>query len=78
VSFLNVQGACTAGYLLHRKRPVRIISTESTTFENKFWVWSEYITEHLSGLYVKLLGTESLMTSLRDNIKVLEIKFRFW
>jgi len=49
----------------HRKWPVRITSAESKTFKNKFCVWSEYITEHLSGLYVKLLGTENLLTSLR-------------
>jgi len=77
VDFRNVQGACTAGYFWHRKWPVRITSAESKMFVNKFWVWPEYITEHLSGLCVKLLGTENLMTSLRDSIKVLQIKLRF-
>jgi hypothetical protein len=31
----------------------------------------EFLRSHLSGLYVKLLETENLMTSLRDNIRVL-------
>jgi hypothetical protein len=39
------------------------------SLKTKFWLWSEYITEHLNGLNVKLLGTKNLMASLRDNIK---------
>jgi hypothetical protein len=69
VEFCSIQGARKAGGLWHRKWPVRITSAESETFENKFWLWSEYITEHPNGFNVKLLGTKNLMASLRDNIK---------
>jgi hypothetical protein len=68
-TFFYIRGACKDGGLWHRKWPVRINSAESKKFENKFWLWSEYITEHLNGLNVKLLGTKNLMASLRDNIK---------
>jgi hypothetical protein len=58
--------------------PVGNKSTESRTFENKFFVWSENIAKHLSGLNMKLLGKKEFndavlwqYKSFSDKISVL-------